>query len=157
MGSAKEQLMELSKEKKKIEDELKLHFDVLSSHKIGMEESLVDSEGYPRNDIDVHSVRISRNRIIRLKNDLKEIMAKIESGLHSIHSEARNDGTLGHLAEKMSITEETSDCSEEAFAVIRDVARGSPSDAAGLKGQFTPRIKSLRYIWGVKRNIPVYY
>lgn len=31
---------------------------------VGMNESLVDNEGFPRNDIDIYQVRIARNKIV---------------------------------------------------------------------------------------------
>lgn len=64
-----------------------------------MEDSLVDSEGFPRNDIDINQVRLARNRIIckwqycpyliiftfvlhvGLNNDIRDIMKQIEDKL----------------------------------------------------------------------------
>lgn len=43
---------------------------------------MVDSEGFPRADIDVHSIRTQRNRFAKLKTDHKEILAEIEKHLH---------------------------------------------------------------------------
>ena len=34
------------------------HLDVLKSNGVGMDDPLVDSEDYPRNDIDVYQVKI---------------------------------------------------------------------------------------------------
>merc|ERR1719225_1271394 len=53
-----------------------------------MHEPLIDNEGYPRNDIDVHKVREGRNKLICLGNDLKAITLKIEAGLHNLHSQS---------------------------------------------------------------------
>merc|ERR1719189_1121095 len=53
-----------------------------------MHEPLVDDEGYPRNDIDVHKVREGRNKLICLGNDLKAITHKIDIGLQSLHSQS---------------------------------------------------------------------
>lgn len=46
-----------------------------------MRESLVDADGYPRNDIDVYQVRHARHQINTLQNDLKSLMKEIEKGL----------------------------------------------------------------------------
>lgn len=43
---------------------------------------MVDSEGFPRADIDVHGIRTQRNRFAKLKTDHKEISAEIEKYLH---------------------------------------------------------------------------
>jgi hypothetical protein len=45
-------------------EELEAAQAVLTSNgNVGMKGSLVDEEGYPRGDIDIHGVRIARNRI----------------------------------------------------------------------------------------------
>ncbi|MEC8040996.1 MAG: hypothetical protein VX181_09860, partial [Pseudomonadota bacterium] len=47
----------------KLEDELKTWLEVLETQGgVGMDGALIDTEGYPRNDIDVHKVREARNR-----------------------------------------------------------------------------------------------
>lgn len=46
-----------------------------------MRESLVDADGYPRNDVDVYQVRHARHQINTLQNDLKSLMKEIEKGL----------------------------------------------------------------------------
>jgi len=50
-----------------------------------MTDSLVDSEGFPRSDIDIVQIRIARNKIICLKNDYKDIMKDIEQALYDVH------------------------------------------------------------------------
>lgn len=75
-----------------------------SQNNVGMSDSLVDTNGFPRNDLDVYQVRAARHQIICLQNDLKEIMAAIERGLHDIHAdEAANASSAGEAAStKMS-------------------------------------------------------
>merc|ERR1719357_132108 len=46
-------------------------------------------EGFPRADIDVYQVRHARHGIRTKSNDLKAVMSRIESGLHNLHSQAR--------------------------------------------------------------------
>jgi len=53
----------------------------------GIKEPLVDAEGYPRGDIDIYRVRELRNRLSSINVDHKEIMGKIEAGLHALHAE----------------------------------------------------------------------
>lgn len=45
---------------------------------MGINTPLVDREGYPRGDIDVHRARTQRGRFAVLKTDHKEIQGKIE-------------------------------------------------------------------------------
>jgi len=47
---------------------------------------LTTFDGYPRDDIDVAQIRITRARIIPLRNDYKALMAEIERGLHGLHA-----------------------------------------------------------------------
>lgn len=51
------------------------------NNNIGMREALVDSDGFPRNDIDVYQVRHARHQINTLQNDLKSLLKEIEKGL----------------------------------------------------------------------------
>lgn len=118
--------------KEKIEKEIKELHDVLSSHgNAGMNEPLVDQEGYPRNDVDVHQIRISRNKIACLQNDHKSLMKEIEEELHSLHSQNK--------PERMETETSTSKVNViiqdavEPFATINMVSPGSPADIAGLR------------------------
>ena len=43
--------------------------------------------GFPRADIDVYQVRHARHSIRTKSNDLKDVLNKIESGLHNIHAQ----------------------------------------------------------------------
>lgn len=59
-----------------------------------MSEDLIDCDGFPRNDIDVHQIRHARHQIICMQNDLKAMVKEIETGLHAVHAEAAvNVGT----------------------------------------------------------------
>lgn len=66
-----------------------------------MQTPLVDADGFPRNDIDVHQVRHARHQIICLQNDLKALMLDIESGLHAVHSQAHQSAN-GEASTKMA-------------------------------------------------------
>lgn len=90
--SNKERVMELIKKKEQIERTINDCGEVLSANRnIGMNESLVDEFGFPRNDIDVFQVRHARNQINCLQNDLKNLMKEIEQGLIDTHAEARQN------------------------------------------------------------------
>eukprot|EP00271_Cylindrocystis_brebissonii_P013525 TRINITY_DN33408_c0_g1_i1.p1 TRINITY_DN33408_c0_g1~~TRINITY_DN33408_c0_g1_i1.p1 ORF type:complete len:286 (+),score=86.21 TRINITY_DN33408_c0_g1_i1:152-1009(+) len=52
----------------------------------GLTGNLIDSEGFPRADLDILSVRTSRHRLAVLHTDHKEITAKIERIVHELHS-----------------------------------------------------------------------
>jgi len=87
-----------------------------------MTQSLVDLQGFPRNDVDVHQVLIARNNIIRLQNDRKAVTTEIEAELLRFHAAARREhGQPSPPAESA------------AFAEVDGVAPDSPAAEAGLQ------------------------
>lgn len=90
--SHKEEVMKLIAKKEQIERAINDCGHILGANKnIGMNESLLDAEGFPRSDIDVYAVRQARHQIICLQNDLKSTMKEIEQGLINVHAEARTN------------------------------------------------------------------
>lgn len=85
----KKELFDMQDQRKKIEDELIMHKVVLENNKVGMTDSLVDKYDFPRNDIDVWAVRQARSNIIRLENDAKELLNRMQSKLEELHSLSR--------------------------------------------------------------------
>ena len=59
----REQVMAMMKQKEELEEELRALQEVLKCQGAGMEEALVDAEGFPRSDIDVYQVRHARSNI----------------------------------------------------------------------------------------------
>ncbi|ELT92719.1 hypothetical protein CAPTEDRAFT_171080 [Capitella teleta] len=128
----KRQLNDLMDRKKQIEEDIKELKDVLESQSgVGMEGSLVDADQFPRNDIDVYSVRQARHRIICLQNDHKELMKQIEEGLHYVHAAAREQGEQRSRGQPMN-SQETDAHSKSPFAIVERVDAGSPAENSGL-------------------------
>ena len=75
------------KKKEEIEEELEGHINLLKALGVGMDQPLIDSEGFPRADIDLYQIRETRQMVIMLKNDAKNILSQIEKCLHEIHSQ----------------------------------------------------------------------
>ena len=50
-----------------------------------MDGPLVDNDQYPRSDIDVVAVRTARQQLIRLTNDMRGVMGRIERALYKLH------------------------------------------------------------------------
>ncbi|XP_026750523.2 26S proteasome non-ATPase regulatory subunit 9 [Galleria mellonella] len=92
LETPRDKAMRLVREKDKIEQEIAEWNAVLNANNIGMREPLVDSEGFPRNDIDVARVRHARHRIICLQNDHKDKMKEIEVALDEFYAGGRADG-----------------------------------------------------------------
>ncbi|KAL9030860.1 MAG: hypothetical protein Q9196_001059 [Gyalolechia fulgens] len=133
-------LLDLIAEKAELEEELKALGGVLDSHGVNMSTSLTTFDGYPRDDIDVAQIRTTRARIIRLRNDYKGLMSKIEGGLHSHHAQARNLAAMqspSTLPNRSTFTANQavlgSSTLEAPFAKINSVIAGSPAEDAGLK------------------------
>lgn len=52
----------------------------------GLSGNLVDSEGFPRSDIDIPTVRADRHRLAELRNDHKILTEKIDQNIQVLHS-----------------------------------------------------------------------
>ncbi|KAJ9646439.1 putative 26S proteasome regulatory subunit [Coniosporium tulheliwenetii] len=100
-----------------------------------MNTSLTTFDGYPRDDIDVAQIRTTRARIIHLKNDYKDLMNRIEAGLHAYHASAAAANAT--RSERQAATTGSSTSGREAleapFAKVNSVVPDSPADTAGLK------------------------
>ncbi|KAF2853416.1 26S proteasome non-ATPase-like protein regulatory subunit 9 [Plenodomus tracheiphilus IPT5] len=135
-GVPKEQLtlQELMAEKDRVETELKALGQVLDSHGVHMTTGLTTFDGFPRSDIDVAQIRTTRARIIRLKNDYKDLMSRIEKGLHEHHArlaeQAQHPDTAGQGTDAFSAPPAAL---EAPFAKVNSVVAESPAESAGLK------------------------
>ncbi|KAF2751543.1 hypothetical protein M011DRAFT_464265 [Sporormia fimetaria CBS 119925] len=135
-GVSKDQLslQELIAEKERVEAELKALGQVLDSHGVKMTTSLTTFDGFPRSDIDVAQIRTTRARIIRLKNDYKDLMSRIETGLHEHHArlQAVQDSHTTTAA-SLSTGSAIPVVLDAPFARVNSVVPGSPADTAGLE------------------------
>ncbi|XP_054153815.1 26S proteasome non-ATPase regulatory subunit 9-like [Oppia nitens] len=91
--SLRQELLDLNQKRSKMESEMKEWQNILKTQKVGLNDSLVDSDGFPRNDIDIYQIRMARNKIIYLNNDIKNLMKQIEEKLFAFHALTRNDET----------------------------------------------------------------
>ncbi|SCZ88265.1 BZ3500_MvSof-1268-A1-R1_Chr10-2g02899 [Microbotryum saponariae] len=103
---------------------------VLVANECDMTTPLVDSQGFPRADIDVAGVRTARANIIMLRNDLSHLQIQIEQlvlrELPRLHdSESTSAGAIDIVPATPSRS--------HAFARIDRVFPGGPAHAAGIK------------------------
>lgn len=130
-------LRQLIERKDNLEAELKALGAVLDSHGVDMQTSLVDNDGFPRADIDVAQVRVTRARIISLKNDWKELMNRIEKGLHDHHANLQESDTFKSSESapqpQTAPAVRSPTVPETPFAKVNSVEPGSPANEAGLK------------------------
>jgi len=132
-------LTQLIVRKDNLEEELKALGAVLDSHGVTMQTSLTTFDGFPRADIDVAQVRVTRARIIILRNDWKDLMDRIEKGLHEHHAKMQASGELKNAALPAPSSPpaprqtQTPAVPETPFAKVNSVEPGSPAHEAGLK------------------------
>jgi len=133
--SKKDFVLNLIDKKNQIEQSINNFGQVLSvNNNIGMRESLVDADGFPRNDIDVYQVRHARHQIITLQNDLKSLMNDIAKGLEAIHAESSNSGHKSDSYQSSNANDmEVVETPLNPFVKVNFVSPGSPADAAGIR------------------------
>nr|XP_033322467.1 26S proteasome non-ATPase regulatory subunit 9 [Megalopta genalis] len=158
LQETKNYVLQLMKDKDDIEAEIKALKEILDSNHVGMDESLVDSEGYPRQDIDVYQVRHARHKIICSRNDHKTLMKKIEEGLHKIHALSGNRAGSSEPVEENDVEQAVQ---LEPFLRVNLVSPDSPAEIAGIEvddlilefGSIDYRnFKSLRDIGALVQN-----
>ncbi|PHH88210.1 hypothetical protein CDD83_7845 [Cordyceps sp. RAO-2017] len=129
-------LAALQRQKDELEAELKALGGVLDSHGVNMDTPLLTRDGFPRADVDVAQIRTTRARIIRLRNDYKDVMSSIEKCVH-MHFASLDDANdlsaPGSGAQLLSSDAEAGAAAREPFAKINTVSPGSPAERSGLR------------------------
>lgn len=161
--SKKQSLQELSTQKENLEAELSALGSVLESvsysstlhrelvtnttlqHGVNMNTGLTTFDGFPRADIDVAQIRTTRARIVRLKNDHKALMAKLEEAVHEHFAAGKSAESLPPPTSSATISASSTAAAtapaaqaqpasiEPPFARVNTVVEGSPADTAGMK------------------------
>ncbi|KAL1878772.1 putative 26S proteasome regulatory subunit [Diaporthe australafricana] len=142
-NSAHLSFAELQRSKDNIEAELKALSSVLDSHGVDMHTSLLTPDGFPRADIDVAQIRTARARIIYLRNDYKDLMARIEKHIHEHFASLAENATDAEVPAASSssagdapgpaMRDYVLERLGDPFAKINTVAPGSPAASAGLQ------------------------
>ncbi|KAH9259369.1 hypothetical protein BASA81_002412 [Batrachochytrium salamandrivorans] len=143
--SLRETVVDLVQRKVAMEAELEAIMSELNSgaSPVGLVGNLIDSEGFPRNDVDIMRVATLRNRRAVLVTDTKQILKEIEAGLHELHAEAKP--TIQSRATTTAAATETGE-EEQAFLRVNTVAFDSPAYSAGLReGDVIYRFGKLRW------------
>lgn len=105
---ARTYLKRLGIERETLENELSGIISELTSgiNPIGIDTPFVDNEGYPRSDIDLYHARELRKRYNELSYNLKDVMKKIEGGLHKISATTATIGKENFSSKKDKDDEE---------------------------------------------------
>lgn len=119
---------------------------------VAINDELVDAEGFPRNDVDVRTVRIARQQILCLQNDLKDLMKEIEKGLEEIHAdgqenlnttklapENRNNGPAASGSRNSSVTNLQN---QTPIVIVNLVSQDSPAMVKTIKWPHIQRISN---------------
>jgi len=115
--SPAEQVRTLVARKEEVETDLDAQLSILKANASTLHSPLVDSEGFPRADIDIYAVRGARVRILELRNDLKALMDAIAKALETVY-----DPTSA-----TTLTATAPETSAIPFARVDGVAPGSPA------------------------------
>ncbi|XP_015580997.1 26S proteasome non-ATPase regulatory subunit 9 isoform X1 [Ricinus communis] len=143
----------------------------------GLSGNLLDFEGFPRQDIDIPSIRAERQRLAVLRNDHKEITEKINENIQVLHSARlasrspsvkdsgnsasnnQNSSVDGVVASASSHNVLLKDASNSMdldaivsipFAVVDEIADGSPTAEDGLQlGDQIIKFGSVEYQVGI--------
>ena len=108
-----------------IELELETQLSILKAENVTMQTPLLDSEGFPRADIDIWAIRTARVRIIELRNDLRDIMDAIGKALEGVY-----DPSLTAVADSSELRHERAQSTPKPFSKVESVAPGSPASEA---------------------------
>ncbi|CAD5229239.1 unnamed protein product [Bursaphelenchus okinawaensis] len=116
---------ELITKRDEIDKELGSLNHVLKSFDVDMETPLVDAEGFPKNDLDIPAIRLTRKSIIALTNDRKALTDEIEKALGELHQ-------ADHSKTPASAQPVVRRPTNKAFLEVENVVYGSPAYQAGL-------------------------
>jgi 26S proteasome non-ATPase regulatory subunit 9 len=151
----REELLQLDKEKKKLEEKISDLTDYLNQPGMpGIDGSLIDKDGFPKAGLDLVSIRTARHDLICTQNDLNNLMEKIEKKMMAYfeelnnnkieeevkednknsNSNAKDEATAGAASEDQN-NNKIQESIKEPFAKIVSVENGSPADEAGLKAE----------------------
>lgn len=151
MSADRSKLKQLMQKRGALEEEISVVAGRLSSPGGGgISEPLVDSEGFPRTDIDVMSTRRDRNALAMLHSDHKELTKNIEQGMLALHAKVKSTVGLKETDDVPATnlgTRQPSQCQDDSpghlvedeglqckvFAEIDELAEGSPAAVDGIQ------------------------
>lgn len=105
----------------------------------GIKDPLVDSEGFPRGDIDLYRVRAQRKRLAEINTDYKTLMKRLEESMLALYQSFPSDNRLTATGPKVedkapgeSTTAFVAESTVTPFAQLDEILAGSPAYAAGI-------------------------
>lgn len=117
--------------KELIESQLTLLFDILKNkYRAELDTPLVTPDGFPRSDIDVVSIRLIRIRILRLRNDNKQLLSLLEEKLVEQFQSMKEDPQTTSTS---TATASATSTYTTPFALIKQVVVSGPAYSSGLR------------------------
>ncbi|EOD29641.1 hypothetical protein EMIHUDRAFT_45764, partial [Emiliania huxleyi CCMP1516] len=136
------ELAELDDRRKAMEAEMEGISEALrASNMGGVAGALVDRDGFPRADVDVHATRTLRHRLACLNTDHKALMQQLEAKLHAMHAALAAGAPPPPPPAARPPPRTASVHAPPPFARVGSVAPGGPAAAAGLQ----PEDRLLRF------------
>ncbi|CAD5234526.1 unnamed protein product [Bursaphelenchus xylophilus] len=126
-GVNKYDVKQLILERDNIDKELGHLHHTLKTLDVDMETPLVDAEGFPRSDLDLPAIRLTRKNIIALTNDRKALTDEIEKALGELHQ--KTPGLSGTAKPTEPAVRRPTN---RAFLLVENVVYNSPAYHAGL-------------------------
>jgi 26S proteasome regulatory subunit N4 len=125
-------------QKDAIEDEITAISEYLEGQGVpGLHGGLTDREGFPRADVDIHTVRTKRHRLACLNTDHQALMAVIEAGLKQHLAGAgpveSNPSGSGNSLKRAAPQTAEEEAPAKAVALIAEVTEASPAALAGFQ------------------------
>lgn len=157
-ASVAEEAEKAFRQRERLEQQMEALASFLTSEGMpGIRGSLVDEEGFPRADIDVHAICEARHKLACLRTDYREVQRRLEELLLRVHAETvesqtayqEPDAARQLQANEVSTQQEDMpppllEVEGPAFALVDVVHPGSPSSTAGLAcGDKVVRLGSL--------------
>nr|GLL45371.1 26S proteasome non-ATPase regulatory subunit 9 [Ipomoea trifida] len=110
----------------------------------GLSGNLLDSEGFPREDVDIYRVRANRQRLAVLRNDHKDVTEKISQNIQVLHSArlasgpSQDSGNLTSSTSSNFIATTTPsamdvDIVSKPFALVDEITEASPAAEDGVQ------------------------
>ncbi|XP_047308142.1 26S proteasome non-ATPase regulatory subunit 9 [Impatiens glandulifera] len=109
----------------------------------GLSGNLLDSEGFPRADFDIPSIRADRNRLSVLRNDHKDLTEKINQNIEVLHSGKKTDhisssptintGSNSSMIMSSSSMDVDIKAANVPFAFVDEISESCPAAEDGLQ------------------------
>uniref|UniRef100_A0AAG5DR48 26S proteasome non-ATPase regulatory subunit 9 n=1 Tax=Anopheles atroparvus TaxID=41427 RepID=A0AAG5DR48_ANOAO len=138
---SREKLLDLVREKDKLDRKIQELGKILEVNMIGMSEPLVDDEGYPRSDIDVAAVRHARHDIICLQNERSALYEQFHQALGELNrrntdrpAQSLDNGSSSNQQHEPMEVDGSCQASElSPFIKVQTIVPGLGADQSGLK------------------------